>query len=771
MNFARHYAAFVLACLAALAACGSGDRNAHGTLQVIPAPSSVEVRQGGFAIADGTRVHASGAASLAIARYFVDLVARTRGIALELSDSPDAAGGIRLSLAADLTGSPESYVLDVSGDGVEIRAGDARGLFYGAVTLWQLMTADAAESGPSEVPAVHIADAPRFTWRGLMLDSARHYQKPDFIRKLIDWMALHKLNVLHWHLTDDQGWRLEIKKYPLLTQVGAWRIPAGAAWPREPDPSTGRPPVYGGFYSQDEVRDIVAYAAARFVTVVPEIEMPGHAQAAIASYPRLGTGGSPPPVSPDWGVHDYLFNPDEATFGFLEDVLAEVIELFPGEYIHVGGDEAVKDRWRNSPRVQARIRELGLADEIALQGWFVARIGRFLDGHGRRLIGWDEILESGIPARASIMSWRGIDGALAAARAGHDVVMAPAPTLYLDHLQSDSPREPPGRPAVVTLEDIYAYEPVPPGLSKSEASHILGAQLNAWTEHMRLTARIEHQAFPRVAALAEVTWSPVSARDWHDFQSRLATQFARYRKLGIRYADTAFEPRARLARGPESDSLRVELTKQASSGVIQFTQDRSEPGPTSAKYEGPFQASEGTVLKTATFAGDLPLGSTVSTKLDARSLRRRTDEELAQCTGKLVLRLEDDAPLEGERAIFNVDIVDPCWIWSDAELTQGGTFRAAVGQLPFNFQIGKDADAIRRGDARTPAGELELRVGDCRGEPVAVIPIAGAAGNPELSILGPVRIPPQLAAGDLCLRFTRTAIDPIWAVQWAELGD
>ena len=769
MIVARHYAAFALACLAALAACGSGERSVRGKLQVVPVPSSVEARQGSFRISDGTRVHASGAASLAIARYFVDLVARTRGIALEMSNSSESSGGIRLSLAAEPAGSPESYALEVSGDGIEIRASDARGLFYGTVTLWQLITADAADSGPSAIPAVHIADAPRFAWRGLMLDSARHYQTPGFIKKLIDWMALHKLNVLHWHLTDDQGWRLEIRKYPLLTQVGAWRVPSGAAWPREPDPATGRPPMYGGFYSQDEVRDIVAYAAERFVTIVPEIEMPGHAQAAIASYPRLGTGGSPPPVSPDWGVHDFLFNPDDATLGFLEDVLAEVIELFPGEYIHVGGDEAVKDRWQDSPRVQARIRELGLADETALQGWFVARIGRFLDSHGRRLIGWDEILESGIPARASIMSWRGTEGALAAARAGHDVVMAPAPILYLDHLQSDSPREPPGRPAVVTLEEIYAYEPVPPGLTPSEARHILGAQLNAWTEHMRLPERIEHQAFPRVAAIAEATWSPVPARDWQDFQSRLATQFARYRKLGIRYADTAFEPRARLAPAPESDSLRVELTKQASSGAIHFTQDLSEPGPTAAKYDGPFEASEGTVLKAATFAGDQPLGGTVSTKLEARSLRRRTDEELAQCTGKLVLRLEDDAPLEGERAIFNVDIVDPCWIWRDAELTQGGAFRAAVGQLPFNFQIGKDADAIRRGDARTSAGELELRTGDCRGEPIAVIPIAAAAENPGLSILGPVKIPPQSAKGDLCLRFARPAIDPIWAVQWAEL--
>jgi hexosaminidase len=351
-------------------------------------------------------------------------------------------------------------------------------------------------------------------------------------------MALHKLNVLHWHLTDDQGWRLEIRKYPLLTEVGAWRIPAGATWPRTPDPATGRRPVYGGYYTQQEVRDIVAYAAARFVTIVPEIEMPGHAQAAIASYPRLGTGGAPPPVSPDWGVHDYLFNADDSTFTFLEDVLTEVIELFPGPYIHIGGDEAVKDRWKSSPRVQARIRELGLADEAALQGWFVARIGRFLESRGRRLIGWDEILESGIPAGASIMSWRGTEGAIAAARAGHDVVMAPSPALYLDHLQSDAPNEPPGRPSVESLEDVYGYEPVPPGLAAAESSHIVGAQLNAWTEHMR-PGHVSSTGFSPHRALAEVTWSPAacatgrtSPRAW--VRNSRAPQLAHpLRRLGL----------------------------------------------------------------------------------------------------------------------------------------------------------------------------------------------------------------------------------------------
>jgi hexosaminidase len=602
-----------------------------------------------------------------------------------------------------------------------------------------------------------------------MLDSARHFQPPEFIRKLIDSMALHKLNVLHWHLTDDQGWRLEIRKYPLLTGTGAWRVPAGAAWPRDPDPATEQPPRYGGYYTQDEVRDLVRYAAERHVTIVPEIEMPGHAQAAIAAYPRLGTGGTPPVVSPDWGVHDYLFNVDEETFGFIEDVLTEVMELFPGAYIHVGGDEAVKHRWKSSPRVQARMRELGVADEAALQGWFVARIERFLNEHGRRLIGWDEILDGGIPARATVMSWRGVAGAIEAARAGHDVIMAPAPILYLDYLQSDSPREPPGRPNYVTLADVYRYEPVPAELTPAEAGRIRGAQLNAWTEHMRLTERVEHQAFPRVAALAEAIWSPRAKRDWQGFLDRLPAQFARYRSLGIAYADTAFEPRLLVTRNPASDGYRVAIRNQAQFGELRYTQDGSEPTATSALYREPLALAEGTELRAGAFTGGLTMSAAVTAMPGPRLPQRRSDEELKQCTGNLVLRLEDDAPPAGERAVFNVDIIDPCWIYKGADLSSGPAIRVAVGQLPFNFQIGADVDAIRRGDARTSEGELEVRVGGCEGDPITILPLAPAAGSDTVSELAPVRIPAHTSPQDLCLRFARPAIDPIWAIQWVEL--
>jgi hexosaminidase len=418
-----------------------------------------------------------------------------------------------------------------------------------------------------------------------------------------------------------------------------------------------------------------------------------------------------------------------------------------------------------------RVRELGLADVAALQGWFVARLGRFLDARGRRLIGWDEILEGGVPARAAVMSWRGTAGGIAAAQAGHDVVMAASPVLYLDHWQGDPARDPPGRPGIVTLEDVYAFEPVPRDLAPAEWGRILGAQVNAWTEHMRLPERVEHQAFPRAAALAEATWSPATSRDWRSFQARLGAQFARYRRLGLRYADAAFAPAISLQPATVNGELQVTLSQQSPFGTIRVTRDGSPPGPDSAAYSGPFDVAEGTPLRAAAYDGRLPLSSTVSSRANAAALRRRTDEQLTPCTGNLVLRLEDDAPPGDDRAIFNVDIVDPCWVWRDVDLARGAVLSAAVGQVPFNFQIGRDAESIRRGDAKTADGELELRTRDCKGEPVARIPLAPAAGDNGVTVIGPVRIPPQPGRGDLCLRFARPRIDPVWTLDWVELGE
>ncbi len=654
----------------------------------------------------------AGSAAEPVARHFIDLLQRTRALSLQV-DSAAAAetkGAIDFQLTAGEGAGQEDYSLTISPERIVVSAGDPRGLFYGAVTLWQLMTPGAAGEAIA-IPALTINDSPRFRWRGLMLDSARHFQSPQFVKQFIDWMALHKLNVLHWHLVDDQGWRLEVRKYPELTSVGAWRAPAGAGAAADIDPATGKPRLYGGYYTQDQVREIVAYAAARNITIVPEIEMPGHASAPVAAYPRLGVTGTHPPVVPaDWGVYSTLYNVDDSTFTFLEDVLTEVMDLFPGEYIHVGGDEAVKDEWKASPKIQAQMRKLGIKDEHALQSWFIQRIGKFLNAHNRKLIGWDEILEGGLAPDATVMSWRGIDGAIAAATAGHDAVLAPQPALYFDNRQN-GPNDPsPGRGWVISLEDVYRFDPAPAALQPDQLRHILGVQAPIFTEHMRTEQRVEYMTFPRAAALAEVAWSPAERRDWADFQARLPAQLRRYDALGIHYA-------------PPSN-----------------TASSNSPSPAERGRDGEGAAS------------------------------RRTSHQLEMCSDKLVLSLTDDAPVDGDRAVFLVDIMNPCWIFKGADLSQPTTLTAAVGQVPFNFQIGNDVKAIPLPKPQTPEGELEVRLDSCEGEKLATLPLAPAVSNYTVTSLPAAKIATRAGQHDLCFIFTRKAVDPIWVIDSVELA-
>lgn len=669
---------------------------------IIPAPRELTAADGQFVVTPDTPVSfESGSAGEAAARYLADLMQRTRGFALrpDASAKPDAKGIIRFELTAgESRYGQEGYSLIISPERIVVSAADSRGLFYGAVTLWQLMTPGAAADSIA-LPALAIDDSPRFRWRGLMLDSARHFQSPQFVKQFIDWMALHKLNVLHWHLVDDQGWRLEIKKYPKLTSVGGWRVPAGPVAAADIDPATGKPRVYGGFYTQEEVRDIVAYAAERHIVIVPEIEMPGHASAAVAAYPELGVAGTKVPHVPaDWGVYSTLFNVDDATFSFFEDVLTEVMALFPGEYIHVGGDEAVKDEWKASPKIQAQMRKLGIKDEHGLQSYFIHRIEKFLNQHGRRLIGWDEILEGGLAPNATVMSWRGIDGAVAAATAGHDAVLAPQPALYFDNRQN-GPNDPsPGRGWVISVESVYKFDPAPAALQPDQLKHILGVQAPIFTEHMRTEQRVEYMTFPRAAALAEVAWSPAERRDWADFQTRLPAQLGRYDALGIHYAPT-----------------------------------------------------------------DMTLNAIVA------GSRRRNSHQLNMCSDKLVLSLTDDAPLEGERAVFLVDIMNPCWIFQGADLSKPSDLTAVVGQVPFNFQIGNDVKGIPLPKPQTPEGELEVRLDSCEGEKLATLPLAPATSQ-ALTSLPPAKIAPRDGQHDLCFIFTRKTVDPIWVIDSIELA-
>jgi hexosaminidase len=594
-----------------------------------------------------------------------------------------------------------------------------------------------------------------------MLDSARHYQSPAFIHRLIDAMAVSKLNTLHWHLVDDQGWRLQIRKYPRLTKVGAWRRPATA-------PGAPPLPIEGGFYSQAEVRALVAYAAAHNITIVPEIEMPGHALSAIRAYPERGMSVPVPPgIESDWGIFPWLYNVDEPTIRFLEDVLDEVMALFPSTMIHVGGDEAVKDQWKADPRIQARIKELGLRDENALQGWLVKRIGDYLHAHGRRLIGWDEIMEGGVDPSAAVMSWRGISGAVTAAQGGHDTVLSPAPILYFDNVQSEGGEGQPGRGTMVTLADVYAFDPAPATLTADQQHHILGLQGNLWTEHVRGDTRAAYMAFPRALAVAELGWSPAAPHDFLGFAARAALQMERLRRLGIVGSTAAFAPSASDGFDPATNRVTVTLADQAGA-PIHYTLDGSPPAAGSPLYAGPLSFTVPAHLRAAAFLGAQALPGRFDRLYDAQSLRRRTDAELTTCTAKIRLALEDDAPARGPRAVFMTDIMNPCWTYTQAPMDGVTAIAIDVGQLPFNFQIGDARNHIVFAPPRTPAGEMEVRADGCTGDPIAVLPLAPAAANPAVTRLrAPIR--PLTGAHDLCFTYTARGPEPLWAIDAVQL--
>jgi hexosaminidase len=738
--------------LAAVLGASPADARDSAALTLTPAPAKAVRAEGTFRLSATTRIHVAkgDVEAKGVALQLADLIARSRGFKPTVVEGVPATGAAIVLTREGPAG--EAYKLDIGPQGVTIAAAKRAGLFYGATSLWQLATPDMAK-GPIAIPAAAIEDAPRFAWRGLMVDSARHFQSIDTLKSVLDAMAVHKLNTFHWHLVDDQGWRLEIKKYPKLTQVAAWRLDPGAA---------SKGPKYGGFYTQDQVRDLVAYAAARNITIVPEIETPGHALAPIVAYPQLGT--APPDASKmgDWGVFPWLYNTDDATFAFLDDVLNEVMDLFPSTFIHVGGDEAIKDQWKASPRIQAKIRELGLKDEHALQSWFIQRVGQSLDKRGRRLIGWDEILEGGLAPNASVMSWRGIDGAIAAAKQGHDTVLSPQPMLYLDNGQSLSPDEPTGRLRVASLKDVYGFDPAPAQLSPEERKHILGVQANVWTEHMQTDERMELMAFPRAVALAERGWTPETGVNWDDFARRMPAEMARLKVLGVSANSVPFEPQPVLSEG-EGGKVKLAFSNSLGIGDIRYTVDGKAPTPTSGAYAGALDLPAGTVVKARAFVDGQALGRERTVTLDPAALLTRTSGQLKGCTDKVTLRMIDDAPAAfDKRAMFTVDILNPCWIWQGADLSKGALLTARVGQLPFNFQVGKDRDKIPLRAPATPEGELEVRLG-CDGERIAAIPLGRAARNPQVSTITG-RLPAHPGKVDLCLSFTAKSVDPYWVI-------
>ena len=526
--------------------------------QIIPKPVSLKMSNGRFLVDSKTIV--SGDYNLENEGTFLaDMLSQLTNttIAFEVRTS----GNIQLKID-DSIKSEEGYNLSVNYDKIIISGKTAKGVFYGIQTLRQLIPTKVNQTEDLTIPAASIEDSPRFVYRGMHLDVGRHLFPVDFIKKYIDLIAMHKMNTLHWHLTEDQGWRLEIKKYPKLTEIGSKRY--GTIIGHHPGKSNDEN-EYGGFYSQEEVKDIVRYATKRHVTVIPEIELPGHASAAIAAYPFLScfpdeptvvnnnmgskagmevqANGTPKIVQETWGVFDDVFCAgNEETFQFLEDVLAEVISLFPSEYIHIGGDECPKSNWKRCPNCQKRIEDNKLADEHELQSYFIQRIEKYLNSKGKKIIGWDEILEGGLAPNATVMSWRGEQGGIEAAKQDHGVIMTPGHSCYFDHYQiGNKENEPLAIGGKTTVADVYAYEPIPKELTEDEGKYILGAQGNVWTEYMKTTNYVEYMVLPRMTALSEVVWSPNGTKDWDDFKSRLDRMKVRYDAIGLNYAKHVFE--------------------------------------------------------------------------------------------------------------------------------------------------------------------------------------------------------------------------------------
>ena len=583
---------------------------------LVPEPRQLIPKTGEFQLDSKTRIVISDS-SLSTAANLLALPLRTAsGLPLPLESSAinAVANAIVIHLdspATNATTEDEHYRLVVDGNGALLTAATPAGIIDGIATLRQLLppalaggvraTSPWNAGEPSQValagapahwsiPAVEIADAPRFRFRGILLDVARYYFPPEFLTKLVDMMALYKFDVLQLHLTDDQGWRIEIKKYPLLTQVGAWRKESMIVRDGEQYVGDGKP--HGGFYTQDQIRELVRYAAARHVTIVPEIEMPGHAGAALAAYPELACTTGPFEVSTTWGVHEDIFCPSERTFAFLEDALTEVMQLFPSEYIHVGGDEVPKTRWKASPVAQDVIRREGLKNEEELQSYFIKRIERFLRAHGRRLIGWDEILEGGIAPEATVMSWRGIEGGITAAQQGHDVIMSPTDHAYLDQYQGDPETEPRAIGGYLPLDSVYVWEPVPNALTPSQASHILGAQGNLWSEHVPTSTHAEYMLFPRMLAMSEVFWTPKERRNWSSFLGRVPAQLTRLDAFGVNYRVP--DPQGLIAeRKVLEDHARVTMSDFIPGAVIRYTTDGSEPSASSPIYTAPIDVDIG----------------------------------------------------------------------------------------------------------------------------------------------------------------------------------
>lgn len=572
------------------AACSFASAQ-NDLVNIIPKPQSVKISDGQFKLSTKTKIVAADEQSRKSAALLNNLLAANYNYKLEITDKATHKNAIKfLPASSSAAGNMpnDGYGLTIAPQNITI-VGSEIGQFYALQTLMQLLPANF--KGEAKLPAVDITDKPRFAYRGMHLDVSRHFMPVEFVKKYIDLMAQYKFNYFHWHLTDDQGWRVEIKKYPKLTEIGSKRKESAKGRVLQPYVGDGVP--VEGFYTQNEVRDVVAYAKARYITVVPEIELPGHSSAALTAYPNLGCKENYDyKVQTTWGIFKEVYCPKEETFQFLEDVVSEVIDLFPDSpYVHIGGDEVLKDFWKESAFVQELKQKENLKDDHEVQSYFIRRMEKFINSKGKKIIGWDEILEGGLAPNATVMSWRGMKGGIEAAKSKHNVIMTPTDFAYLDYGQGDSKTEPIHIGGYVPLQKVYSFEPVPKELTEEEAKYILGGQGNVWTEYMQTPDKVEYMVFPRILALSEVLWSAPENKNFDDFQKRLSYQFARLDKQNVSYRIPEPLGLQNILLSSEKETTEINLNSLLPDGKIFYTTDGSEPTENSSRYEKPLKLS------------------------------------------------------------------------------------------------------------------------------------------------------------------------------------
>jgi len=585
-------------------------------IKIIPKPVSLVLNEGVFEFNKNTVFVVNNEAQHEIAAALTKKLKAAAGLDIQIVKTAVKTNFI--TFLQDDSLASEGYTLNANAGKVSISAKTNAGFIYGLETIRQLLpvTIESSTQVAGEawvIPAVDIKDEPRFKWRGLMLDLSRHFFDKDYLKKTIDGLAMHKMNVLHLHLVDDQGWRIEIKKYPKLTEIGAWRVDQEElSWNGREVTTADQKGTYGGFLSQEDLKEVVAYGLLKNVEIVPEIEMPAHVSSAIASYPELSCFDTKigVPSGGLWPITDIYCAGKEPTFEFLENVLLEVMDIFPSKYIHIGGDEATKTNWNKCPHCKKRMKTEGLANAEELQSYFIKRMEKFINSKGKKLVGWDEILEGGLAPDATVMSWRGVKGGLEAAKHGNDVVMTPGSHCYFDHYQGPRNDEPQAWGGYTPLSKVYTFDPVVDGMTAEEASHVLGGQANLWAEFVPTEAHSEYMIYPRIGALAETVWSPKESRNWDDFSTRMLSMFERYENLGMNYAKSVYLITANTKMNLETNQLEITLQNEFSNSDIRYTIDGSDVTEKAIKYIDPIQLTKTTTLKASLFSKGSPIGKT-----------------------------------------------------------------------------------------------------------------------------------------------------------------